>query len=252
MKAMILSDLIIMRRNLSQMILTCFIIVVVITLAMNSTLAPIGGCFGAMIPLLYIFSIAAYDEMNDWQTFRLTLPSSRRNIMAGRYISLLVVSAISIVIGIVVSYLIGFAVDIIGLQTGANFGQAWNYTSPSGEFLSTLTLAVNPPELIVGSSIGGTALALVLSAITLPLVAKVGLTKGVRFVPVVGVIIFLAGMAAFGEGGPLAVYVPSLVQWLFTDDSAFMWLVVAIILIALVAYSLSLAIAVKLYESREF
>ena len=50
MKTMLLSDLIIMRRNLFQMVLTCFIIVIVITVAMNSTLAPIGGCFGAMIP----------------------------------------------------------------------------------------------------------------------------------------------------------------------------------------------------------
>lgn len=252
MKTMILSDLIIMRRNLTQMVMTCFIIVVVIALAMNNTLAPVGGCFGAMIPLLYIFSIAAYDEMNNWQAFRLTLPSSRKDCMIGRYVGLLIVTGISIVIGIVVSYLIGFVVDLIGTQAGANFGNTGNYTSPSGDFLSTLTLAANPPELIIGSSIGGAAMALFLSAITLPLVAKVGLTKGVRFVPVIGVIIFLIALAAFGDGGPLASFVPTFIQWLFTDDSAFALLIGGIALIALVIYALSLIVAIKLYEAREF
>lgn len=125
MKTMLLSDLIIMRRNLFQMFMTCFIIVIVITLAMNSTLSPIGGCFGAMIPLLYLFSIAGYDEMNDWQTFRLTLPSTRKDIMMGRYASLLIVALISVVIGVVVAYAVGFVVSLIGTQNGAEFGAAW-------------------------------------------------------------------------------------------------------------------------------
>ena len=85
MKTMILSDLIVMRRNLIQLFLTCLIITIVITLAMNNTLAVVGGCFGAMIPLLYLFSIAAYDEMNEWQTYRLTLPTTRKDSMIGRY-----------------------------------------------------------------------------------------------------------------------------------------------------------------------
>lgn len=45
MKTMILSDLIVMRRNLIQLFLTCLIITIVITLAMNNTLAVVGGCF---------------------------------------------------------------------------------------------------------------------------------------------------------------------------------------------------------------
>ena len=252
MKTMLLSDLIIMRRNLFQMFLTCFIIVIVISLAMNSTLAPIGSCFGAMIPLLYLFSLAAYDEMNDWQTFRLTLPATRREIIMGRYASLCVIALISIVIGVVVSYLVGFVISIIGAQNAAEFGQAWNYSSPSGEFLSTLALTSNPPELIFGSSIAGAAMALLLSTITLPLVAKVGLTKSVRYVPVVGVIIFLIALVAFGEGGPLASYVPDVVQWLFADDSAVLILIGICLGVVLVLYVVSMFIAIKLYEQREF
>lgn len=252
MKTMLLSDLIIMRRNLSQMVLTCFIIVIVITVAMNSTLAPIGGCFGAMIPLLYLFTVAGYDEMNDWQTFRLTLPSTRKGIMAGRYASLFIIALISIVIGVAVSYLVGFIVSLIGTQNGAGFGSTWNYTSPSGEFLSTLSLATNPPELIFGSAVGGAAMALFLAAITLPLVAKVGLTKSARLVPVVGVVIFLIALAAFGEGGPLTAHVPDFIQWLLTDESAVLYLIFGGAAVVVVLYILSLFIAIKLYEKREF
>ena len=43
MKTMILSYLIVMRRNLIQLFSTCLIITIVITLAMNNTLAVVGG-----------------------------------------------------------------------------------------------------------------------------------------------------------------------------------------------------------------
>ena len=73
---------------------------------------------------------------------------------------------------------------------------------PNGEFLSTLSLSVNPPEAIFGSALGGAAMALFLGALTLPVIAKVGMTKGARFVPVVGVVLFLLVFVSFGEGGP--------------------------------------------------
>ena len=252
MKTMLLSDLIIMRRTLSQMLLTCFIVVIVITFAMNSTLAPIGGCFGAMIPLLYLFSIASYDEINDWQSFRLTLPSTRKNIMAGRYASLLIVALISVIIGIVISWLVGFIVSLIGTQNGAEFGLTWNYTNPSGEFLSTLSLAANPPELIIGSAVGGATMALFLATITLPLIAKVGLTKSTRLVPVVGVVILLLILALFGEDGPLSTYIPNFIQWLLTDESAVTYLIFSGAIIVIILYAISLLLAIRLYENREF
>lgn len=252
MKTMLLSDLIVMRRNLIQMTITCILITLIIACAMNNTLAVIGGCFGAMIPLLYLFSIAAYDDMNEWQTFRLTLPVSRRSIMAGRYASMLVVVIVSILLGVAFSYLVGFVVGLITPQTAAEFSSSWNYTNPSGEFLSTLTLASNPPEVIWGSAIGGAAMALFLSAITLPLVAKVGLTKGTRYVPVVAVVLFLIAFATFGEGGPLAAYVPNFFQWLFGNDQALALLIAGLAGISLIAYAVSLVIAIKLYETRQF
>lgn len=252
MKAMLISDLIIMRRNLLQMLMTCLIVVLVISLAMNNTLAPIGGCFGAMIPLLYLFTIAGYDEMNEWQGFKLTLPASRKDIIIGRYASLFVVALASILIGIAISYVVGGIASVIGTQNGAKFDNVWNHTSPAGTLLSTMTLASNPPEIILGSSIGGATMALFISAITLPLIAKMGLTKSVRFVPIVVVVIFLIAFASFDEGGPFASYVPDFFQWLFTNSNAVIYLIAGLGIGSLILFAVSMFLAIKLYEHREF
>lgn len=250
MKAMIMSDLIIMRRNLGQLFVTCAIITIVITLAMNNTLGVIGGCFGTMIPLLYLFSIAAYDELNGWQTYRLTLPTSRTGIVIGRYLSVLIVTLVSALAGIAVAVAVGAAVQFAG-PAAVNVGDSFNYTSPNGAFLSTLALNANPPEMLALSAVAGASMALLLSAITLPLVAKVGLTKGARYVPVVTVALFLIAFAAFGEGGPLSPYVPDPLNWIFSGGPETLVMFAAIGVVSLALYGISMLIAVKLYRTRE-
>lgn len=64
--------------------------------------------------------------------------------------------------------------------------------------------------------------------------------------------IFLIVLAAFGEGGPLAVYVPDVIQWVLSDDSAFVWIIVGGTLAVVVLYFISMIAALKLYETREF
>lgn len=250
MKAMIMSDLIIMRRNLGQLFATCAIITIVIALAMNNTLSVIGGCFGTMIPLLYLFSIAAYDELNDWQTYRLTLPTSHTGIVIGRYLSVLIVTLVSALAGIAVAVAVGAAVQFAD-PAAVNVGGSFNYTSPNGAFLSTLALNANPPEMLALSAVAGASMALLLSAITLPLVAKVGLTKGARYVPVVTVALFLIAFAAFGEGGPLSHYVPDPLNWIFSGGPETLVMFAAIGVVSLALYGLSMLIAVKLYRTRE-
>lgn len=250
MKTMIMSDLIIMRRNLGQLFVTCAIITIVITLAMNNTLGVIGGCFGTMIPLLYLFSIAAYDELNGWQTYRLTLPTSRTGIVIGRYLSVLIVTLLSALAGITVAVAVGAAVQFAG-PAAVNVGDSFNYTSPNGAFLSTLALNANPPEMLALSAVAGASMALLLSAITLPLVAKVGLTKGARYVPVVTVALFLIAFAAFGEDGPLSPYVPDPLNWIFSGGPETLVMFAAIGVVSLALYGISMLIAVKLYRTRE-
>lgn len=95
-------------------------------------------------------------------------------------------------------------------------------------------------------------MALFLGALTLPVIAKVGMTKGARFVPVVGVVLFLLVFVSFGEGGPLAPYVPDIIQWFFTADDAILYLIAGLCIGSLVLYAISLIISIKLYQTREF
>lgn len=252
MKTMVLSDFVVMRRNLVQLVVTCFIVTVVIALAMNSTLAVVGGCFGAMIPLLCLFSVASYDELNGWQAYRLALPVSRRDVMAGRYLSVLAVTVASVLLGALVSYALGAVAEAITPQAAAEFGGMWNYESSEGAFLSALSISSNPPEAIWGSAVGGASMALLIGAITLPFIAKVGLTKSTRFIPIAVVVVFLAVFAALGEGGPLSGYVPGFVQWLLTSESAVTMLIAILAALSLILYGASLLIAMRLYETREF
>ena len=105
MKAMVFSDLVTMKRNLLQLMGICVFVALFISVG-TETLAATGACISAMIPIMYLFSIAAYDEMNKWEVFRLTLPLSRMQVVAGRYVSFLLVALVSCVAGIALCLLL--------------------------------------------------------------------------------------------------------------------------------------------------
>lgn len=249
MKAMILSDFIVMRRYLVQVCVTCLIVSLPIAMIVNTSLAGIGACFGAMVPMLYLFPVAAYDELNDWQTYRLTLPVSRREVILGRYLSLLAVALTAALLGVIVSYLVGAAVDLTG--TGGARGPS-DADASSEALFAGLALASNPPEAIWGSGALGAAMALLMGAIVLPIIARVGMTKSARYFPVVVVLIMLTAFIAFGEDGPLSGYVPEVAKWLLTSDSAVGILVALFGLGMILVYGASLLIAIRSYASREF
>ena len=53
------------------------------------------AAMATMAPLMYLFSIFAYDEMNGWERFRMTLPLTKHQVAYGRYVSMLIVSVVS-------------------------------------------------------------------------------------------------------------------------------------------------------------
>lgn len=245
MKAMLLSDLIVMRRSLVSLVAVCFSAATIMTVASDSTLAFVGGCFGAMIPLLYLMSVAAYDELANWQVYRLTLPMSRSNAVVGRYASVLIVAFASAVLGAIASYAIGAAAGALAPAVAADPG---NGGEPA---LSTLLISANPASLIWGSAIGGASAALLLAAITLPVIAKFGLRKGVRFIPIAGVLLVAIAISLFGEGGALSSFTPNIVKNLFSNGAEFA-LIAILGLLSLALYAISLPVSISLYNTRKF
>lgn len=236
MKAMIFSDLVIMRRPLTQLLVMGLVIGVLMSGFLES-LATMGACLGAMVPILYLFSVFAYDEANQWESFRLAMPMSRRDVVVGRYAGLLIAAAISVVFGGVAANLVAAVATVVGMEEGP---------------LSALTFATNPQEAIWGGALVGTSTILIVAAVTLPFMMKMGMTKGVRLVPLGMTLLLLGGVALFNEGGPLAAYVPEVVRWVFVDDAATVLLMTGQSVTALVLCGLSMLISLRCYATREF
>ena len=81
MKAMIVSDFAVLRSALLQLLGICL----VIALFMGYVMGAVGtaAAIAAMVPFMGLFSLAAYDEQNNWERFRLTLPLTRRQVVFG-------------------------------------------------------------------------------------------------------------------------------------------------------------------------
>ena len=74
MKAMIVSDFAVLRSAILQLLGICAIIALFMGYAMG-TLVGGAAAITAMPPFMLLFSLAATDEQNGWERFRLTLPS---------------------------------------------------------------------------------------------------------------------------------------------------------------------------------
>ena len=137
MKAMIVSDFAVLRSVLLQLLGICL----VIALFMGYVMGAVGtaAAIAAMVPFTGLFSLAAYDEQNNWERFRLTLPLTRRQVGFGRYASIALLTVGSLALALV-----------LGLGIAALAGLL-----PAEWLPESLSPSENTPEMIVGSAVGG-------------------------------------------------------------------------------------------------
>lgn len=235
MKAMIVTDFYTLRNALLQLVGICLVIAVFMGWAMGS-LVGAAAAIAAMVPFMLLFSLAATDEQNGWERFRLTLPLTRRQVVFGRYASLGLATAVTVVFTLALSFLI---LGIAGLM-------------PAGVVPEGFTLTENPPAALVGSVVGGISMVMMGMAVALPLLMRFGMTRATRIVPMIVVVLFAAGFGFFGsdvttDGGLLA----NLVLWLDTGNN-YLFLAAAMVIAVALIYVASAAVAAKLYEKREF
>ena len=137
MKAMIFSDLITSKNAFVQLLLIS--IVICGFLAWGTGEVIVGtAAMATMAPLMYLFSIFAYDEMNGWERFRMTLPLTKHQVAYGRYVSMLIVSVVSMLAAWLISFVF---IAII---------QAWGGLGTSAEFA-----APEPPLAVLDCGIAG-------------------------------------------------------------------------------------------------
>lgn len=184
MKAMIVSDFAVLRSALLQLVGICVVIALFMGYAMG-TLVGGAAAIAAMPPFMLLFSLAATDELNGWERFRLTLPLTRRQVVFGRYASLGLIAAATIAFSLALSFLL---LGVISCMPGRAY-------CPEG-----LTPADNPPAALVGSVVGAVGVITLGMAVTLPLIFRFGMTRATRLVPVVVVIAIAAGISFFDAG----------------------------------------------------
>ena len=98
MKRAFMSELAIARSLVPSIAGVGLFMFVVLTLA-NATDGDSGMSAGAcavsaMSPILFMNSLAGYDNQNGWERYRATLPFSRKDIICARYLSVIAFSAV--------------------------------------------------------------------------------------------------------------------------------------------------------------
>lgn len=233
MKAMLLADFAIMRKYQPQQIAIALIVGTFVGIMTESPYIPLTVvCVSVAFSL--IFSLLSLDERKGWESYRLALPFSRRSIMQGRYASILVVALEALALGLV---------PVATLTaTGA--------VVPDIPKLGAMAEGFDAQAFLLLAAVS-LALTLVMFAITLPLDARFGMTKAVRYVPLVlaCAIMALFGISAVTDTAPAIL--AEVDTFASTPEGA---LVTAAItcLAGLTFYAASYVLSVKLYEKREF
>ena len=115
MKTMIVADFSTMRSALLQLVGICLIIAVFMGVVADTVVGAIAA-ITAMLPFMFLFSLAATDEQNGWERFRLTMPITRRQVVFGRYASLALLTVAAALFGLLL------AAVIIGVATALPAG----------------------------------------------------------------------------------------------------------------------------------
>lgn len=210
MLGLIKKDFLLIKANLKSMII---IFVIYIMLAFQ-------GTFDAtfIIPLIGIIlflSTFSYDDFNNWNSYAVTLPNGRKNVVRAKYIA----STILMIILAVVAFSIGIGISYIK------------------------TNSINLDEII--SSLMGTMLSIVIiNSLLYPIVFKFGVTNGriILFAVVFGIAGIGTLIAQFIDMAPIINIINKL------DN----YLLIVIPIIYIILLGISYLISSKIYQNKEF
>lgn len=236
MKAAIVCEFTAIRNILVQMVFIYLIVGVVVGIAIQSSIALV-ACIGAMTPFLAVFSLAAYDDANGWERYRACLPISRGAIVAGRYATVLAITAVMALLAVAVALVLTQAAPYLPLpaETSAALASEGN------------------PMLLLASAAAGACIILAVTALMLPFIMRYGVTKATRIVPVVVILLFVPALLAAMDALAGMQSMPWLADLTaFASDEANLPVLIAVVVaVVLALYALSCAAAIRLYRGKE-
>ena len=210
MLGLIKKDFLLIKANLKSM---AMIFIVYLILAFQGTFD-----VTFIIPLIGIMlfiSTFSYDDFNNWNSYAVTLPNGRKNVVRAKYIASIILTIIlaivSLTIGIGISY--------------------------------TKTNSINLDEII--SSLMGTMLSsIIIISLLYPIVFKFGATNG-------RIILFAVVFGIAGIGALIAQFVDTtpIINMINRLDS---YSLIAIPIISAILLGISYLISNKIYQNKEF
>ena len=210
MLGLIKKDFLIIKANLKSMVIT---FIVYLMLAFQGTfdvtfIIPIIG-------IMLFISTFSYDDFNNWNSYAVTLPDGRRNVVRAKYIA----SIILMIILAVVAFSIGIGISYIK------------------------TNSINLDEII--SSLMGTMLSsVIIISLLYPIVFKFGATNG-------RIILFAVVFGIAGIGTLIAQFIDMtpIINIINKLDN---YLLIAIPIIYIILLGISYLISSKIYQNKEF
>jgi len=210
MLGLIKKDFLLIKANLKSIVI---IFIVYLMLAFQGTFDV--TFIVPLIGIMMFISTFSYDDFNNWNSYAVTLPDGRKNIVKAKYVASIILTIILGAVALAIS---------IGI----------NYTRTSG---------INLEEIV--SSLMGTVLSsVIIISLFYPIVFKFGATNGriILFAVVFGITGIAALISQFIDMIPIINMINKL------DNYA----IIAIPIISILLLGISYLISNKIYERKEF
>lgn len=240
MKRAFLLEMTIFRDYARQLVGLGLLVSLCIGLGMQTPLA-MPATLTCMFFMMSSMGLAAYDQLNHWELFRLTLPLSRRDVVLGRYAAIVTFGLLGMVVGLVAALVATVVVSAVGLP--GEIGEAFAFDPGMLGVMAVVTCFT----LLIGA---------VVASVVTPLYFRLGQTRATQILPTVIVLLFVVPVVILGNSGMLDGGIPGMElvsAALEALDTPAGMAVSCVVLVALsaVALAISAAVSLKLYEKRE-
>ena len=210
MLGLIKKDFLLIKANSKQMVI---IFIVYLMLAFQGTFD--ATFIVPLIGIMLFISTFSYDDFNNWNSYAVTLPDGRRNVVRAKYIASII---LTVILGAVA----------LAISAGISY---------------TKTNSINVDEIM--SSLMGTMLSsVIIISLLYPIVFKFGATNG-------RIILFAVVFGIAGIGALIAQFVDMtfIIDIINGLDS---YSLIAIPIISIILLGISYLISNKIYQSKEF
>ncbi len=168
-----------------------------------------------IIGIMLFISTFSYDDFNNWNSYAVTLPDGRKNVVRAKYISSIILTVILGIVSFGLSIVIGY----------------------------TKTNSINLEE-VISSLIGAILSSTIIISLLYPIVFKFGATNG-RII-LFGVVFAIAGIVALLVKFVDMTFIINIINRL--DN----YLFIAVPVISIILLGISYLISSKIYKNKEF